>query len=101
MTITPREACLYRRILEWEIGTEILLDSAFRHVYVHGKELKRHRFLHNYYFMAGDYVKDSRDSRYWGLVPDDYIVGIVTRIEYSKDKNTGRWNWNRFMKKVE
>lgn len=101
IAITPREARLYQKILEWELKAKVRVDSTFKHVYAQGQELKRHRFLHDYYFLAGDHVMDSRDSRYWGLVPDDYIVGIVTRIEYSKNKNDGGWNGERFMKKVE
>ena len=50
--------------------------------------MKRHIFTHDYYFMAGDNVMNSSDSRNWGLVPEEYIVGVVTYITYSvKDKN--------------
>lgn len=101
MVITPQTACYYRTLLEWELGAKLQISHDFKHVYADGHEIKEHYFLHDYYFMAGDHVKDSRDSRYWGLVPDDYIIGIVTRIEYSKDKNTGKWQWDRFLKKVD
>lgn len=54
-----------------------------------------HVFNHDYYFMAGDNVLDSRDSRYWGLLPDDYIVGIVKGILFSRDSETGRCSFRR------
>ena len=36
-----------------------------------------HTFLHNYYFAVGDNSLDSQDSRYWGFIPEDFIIGIV------------------------
>ena len=49
-------------------------------VWADSTELTSHRFMHNYYFMAGDNVLDSSDSRYWGLVPEEYIVGVVNYV---------------------
>lgn len=42
-----------------------------------GKILREYEFKCNWYFLGGDNVLDSRDSRYFGLVPEEYIVGIV------------------------
>ena len=39
--------------------------------------LLRHQFRHDYYFMAGDNVVNSADSRYWGLVPEEYVIGVM------------------------
>ena len=75
--ITPLEAALYGFILEWELGQEITRDWDTDEVRADGHMLTRHRFKHNYYFMAGDNVLDSDDSRFWGLVPEEYIVGVV------------------------
>lgn len=77
MRITPKEAALYGFILEWELGTKVTRDWESREVRTDGRVLTRHRFRHNYYFMAGDNVLDSDDSRFWGLVPEEYIVGVV------------------------
>lgn len=54
-----------------------------------------HVFTHDYYFMAGDNVLDSQDSRYWGLLPDDYIVGIARYILFNRDPVTGRRSFER------
>lgn len=75
--ITPQEAALYGFILEWELGQEITRDWETGEVKADGHLLTRHRFKHDYYFMAGDNVLDSDDSRFWGLVPEEYIVGVV------------------------
>lgn len=77
LTITPREAILYHYILHWEIGKKIKYDMETGVVTAGIDTLKSHTFQHNYYFMAGDNVCSSNDSRYWGLVPEEYIIGIV------------------------
>ena len=50
--------------------------------------------------MLGDNFSSSYDSRDWGLVPEEYIVGIVWGIWKSINKHTGKFRWNRFMKRV-
>lgn len=82
--LTPYEAAYYKMILEWELGKSITWDWRKKTVYAEDKQIFWHRFKHNYYFMAGDNVADSNDSRYWGLVPEEYIVGIVGYIYHSK-----------------
>lgn len=90
---------LYRNLIEWEQkekltfqGKEIFLGDSLIHEY---------RFQENYYFMGGDYMENSKDSRYWGLLPEPYIVGVATRIWKSVDKSTGKIRWDRVMKKIE
>ena len=51
--------------------------------------------------MAGDKGMNSQDSRYWGLLPEEYIVGKAAFIWKSADPYTGRFRWERFMKKIE
>ncbi|MBR5989130.1 MAG: signal peptidase I [Prevotella sp.] len=98
--ITPHEASLYRMLLEWETGKRIDFSRKENKVWANGKELKYHQFRHNYYFMAGDNVGDSNDSRYWGLVPEEYIVGVVKYISYSVDPETGKHRKGRTLKRV-
>lgn len=80
MEITPRNAALYKILLEYETQQAVDIDWDRKQVYLAGKPFTHHRFKHDYYFMAGDNVLNSSDSRYWGLVPDDYIIGIVGYI---------------------
>lgn len=51
------------------------------------KEIKTYRFCRNYYFMAGDKTVNSQDSRYWGLLPEEFIVGKASFVW--KSKGTG------------
>ena len=83
------EAALYEVILEWELGKDVTWDWGKNEAYANGRLLRQHRFRHNYYYMAGDNVMNSCDSRYWGAVPEEYIVGVVTVILNKKSK--GIW----------
>ena len=100
LRLSAREGAVYRMLLEWETGKRIEPDWEHNRVLADGKPLLSHVFQHNYYFMAGDNVPDSNDSRYWGLLPEEYIIGIATRISYSVDKYSGQWRRGRLMKKV-
>ena len=93
--ITAKEACVYRMLLEWETGKKVDFDWISNTAKIVGKEFTSHTFSHNYYFMAGDNVCDSNDSRYWGLVPEEYIVGVVRWVSYSLNKGDGELNKDR------
>lgn len=97
--LTEQEVPLYRRVIEWEQKKrlevkdgEVLLGDSAVHEYV---------FRKNYYFVGGDNVLHSQDSRYWGLLPEEYIVGRAVRIWKSVDKYTDKFRWERLMKRIE
>lgn len=98
MTLTAKEGQIYKMILEWETGKSITVDWDRNLVLADGKPLGSHIFRHGYYFMCGDNVCNSDDSRYWGLVPEEYIVGVVTHISYSVNPKTGKYRKERFLK---
>ena len=54
-------------------------DNILKYKYVFEQESLGSTFRHNWYFVAGDNVLCSNDSRYFGLVPEEHIVGIVIR----------------------
>jgi signal peptidase I len=71
---------------------------------IDGKEQTSYTFKQNYYFMMGDNRHDSLDSRFWGFVPEDHIVGKAFFIWLSLDKNAGILNkirWSRFFDLIE
>lgn len=98
--LTALEGCLYRMALEWEIGSEITYDWDRNVTLADGRPLDHHIFEHGYYFLCGDNVINSNDSRYWGLVPEDYIIGVVSMISYSIEGKTGRLRTDRLMKRL-
>ncbi|WP_041620333.1 signal peptidase I [Paludibacter propionicigenes] len=89
---------LYRKMIVYETGKNVDVNHDI--VTLGGKPLTAYVFKMNYYFMAGDYVMDSKDSRYWGLLPEDHIIGKVSFIWKSEDENTGKYRWERFFKGV-
>lgn len=99
--ITPLTATYLRHIIEWELGKTVLVDWERNEVRTSdGKLLTSHEFHHSFYFMAGDNVCDSNDSRYWGLVPEEYIIGVATRVLYGRDLQTDRLRRHRIWRRV-
>ena len=98
ISIDNRSFRLYKHLMEWEQGAPAeQQDSVF---YLGGKPITGYRFRKNYYLAAGDKAVNSRDSRYWGFLPEEYIVGKVWRIWKSLDWK-GEMRWERVGKKVE
>jgi len=89
----------YSKILEFETG-KTFSTSSDSTVLADGEPIEFHIFTHDYYFTVGDNVMNSCDSRYWGFVPEEYIVGVVGFIPYSIDKHTGELKGNRIFKHV-
>jgi len=90
---------MYGRLIVWEQKKPLTVrdDSVF----LGDSLIGNYRFQENYYFMAGDNLDNSKDSRYWGLVPEPYIVGVATRVWKSVSPQGGEVRWNRTMKKIE
>lgn len=88
-----RHYLLYKTIVEWETKSKLQWINGC--VYMNGRKLSIYRMTKNYYFMGGDNVFSSVDSRYWGLVPEDFIVGKVFAIYYSVDSEGNKIRWNR------
>lgn len=92
-------AILYHRLISWEQKKKLLLkDDA---VCLADSAITEYAFQENYYFVSGDNMENSEDSRYWGLLPESYIVGKATLIWKSQDKASGEIRWNRVFKKIE
>lgn len=98
LPINPENFSVYKKLIEDETKGELFLQDTV--VYLNSRELNHYIFKANYYFLAGDNGLDSQDSRYWGLLPEYCIIGIVTRIWHSKDPFTNKYRNERILKKV-
>ena len=97
--MTVENALVYRKAIEWEQQKKLHIQGDI--ICLGDSLIQEYTFGKNYYFTAGDNVLSSQDSRYWGLLPEEYIVGKATRIFRSVHKHTGKERWKRFMKKIE
>ena len=94
--ITPENIALYQRcITAYEHNTLAIKDGK---IFINGKETDAYTFGMDYYWMMGDNRHNSQDSRFWGYVPVDHIVGKPLFIWLSKDKTYGKIRWNRIFK---
>jgi signal peptidase I len=89
---------LYRNLIRYETDKPVRLANDT--VYLGKEIIHSYRFRQNYYFMSGDHVTDSKDSRYWGLLPEDHIVGKAAIIWKSENMKTGKQRWKRILKTI-
>ncbi len=99
---------LYRRIIEVYEGSEMGIDNKLTangtQILLNGKPIKDYTFKQDYYWMMGDNRHNSEDSRAWGYVPANHIVGKPVFIWFSWDTNAkGLFNkirWDRMFTTV-
>jgi signal peptidase I len=95
ITLNSKNKIFYRRVIEvyennrWEenVGKVIL----------NGVATEQYTFKMDYFWMMGDNRHNSQDSRFWGFVPEDHIVGKASMIWFSWQKGP---RWNRIFKKI-
>lgn len=87
---------IYRRAIWFFEGNDVELRDG--KIYINGEETDKYTFKMNYYWMMGDNRHNSADSRYWGFVPEDHIVGRASMVIFSRDKDFRKIRWNRLFK---
>lgn len=97
--MTEQNSALYKKLIEWEQGGKLEMHNDT--VLLGDSIINYYQFRENYYFVSGDKMANSRDSRYWGLLPEPFIVGRAWRIWKSVDRGEDAVRWNRILKKIE
>ena len=94
---------IYERIIR--VYEHNKLEVKNNEYFINDKPAKNYTFKMDYYWMMGDNRHNSADSRYWGFVPEDHIVGRPVMVWLSLDKDKGwfegKIRWNRFFKNAE
>jgi signal peptidase I len=90
---------LYRRLIT--VYENNKLDYKNNKFIINGDTTNKYVTKMNYYFVMGDNRHNSMDSRYWGFLPEDHIVGKAWIIFYSYDKTKQKSRWDRGFTKIK
>ena len=102
ITLTQENLPLYERIIDVYEDNDLEVKNG--EIFINGEKAESYTFKMDYYWMMGDNRHNSADSRYWGFVPEDHIVGKASFIWMSADQRGSfptNIRWNRLFNKVK
>ncbi|MDD5992476.1 MAG: signal peptidase I [Prevotellaceae bacterium] len=102
INLTLDNIAVYERPIRVYEGNDLKITDG--KIFINGKEAKSYTFKMDYYWMMGDNRHNSADSRYWGFVPEDHIVGKPIFIWWSSDPDRNGFSgirWNRLFRFVD
>ncbi len=89
----------YRRIITAYEGHK--LEEKNGKIYIDGKQTTTYKIQMNYYWLMGDSRNNSADSRVWGFVPEDHVVGKASIVWFSSGSTKVGIRWNRIFKMIQ
>ncbi len=101
--LTPENWVIYNRaIRNYEGHHDAYFDYATAKVIIDGKVAETYTFAMDYYFMMGDNRDNSQDSRFWGFVPEDHVVGtpmmVLASFDPTRSLFDGKIRFNRIFR---
>lgn len=90
--LTPGNVALYSEAIQKYEGNKNVVVNGYQ-ISIDGKAITSYTFKQDYYFMMGDNRHNSADSRFWGFVPSDHIVGKAFFVWMSIDANKSLFSW--------
>ena len=102
VALTEANLPLYHRIIDVYEEHDLRVGGDGK-IFIDGTEATNYTFKQDYYFMMGDNRHNSLDSRYWGFVPEDHVVGRPAVVWLSTDRSRkfpANIRWGRFLKFV-
>ena len=90
--LTPGNVALYSEAIQKYEGNKNVVMNGYQ-ISIDGKAITSYTFKQDYYFMMGDNRHNSADSRFWGFVPSDHIVGKAFFVWMSIDANKSLFSW--------
>jgi signal peptidase I len=100
--LTLKNLPIYERPIRTYEGNKLEVKDG--KIFINDKETTKYTFKLDYYWMQGDNRHNSLDSRYWGFVPEDHIVGKPIFIWWSSDPDRGGFSgirWSRLFRFVD
>jgi len=94
--LNQRNYILYNKILN--IHENVRVSSDKKSWYIDGKAADYYTFKSDYFFVLGDNRNNAADSRYYGFIPESYVIGKAVRILFSA--NEKKIEWGRFMRSL-
>jgi len=103
INLTTENLPIYKRVIEAYEGNTLSVKDG--KIYINGEQTDTYTIKQNYYWLMGDNRHNSVDSRYWGFVPEDHVVGRAVFTWFSKRNANDHFEpgiqWDRMFQTVK